>query len=79
MNLQRAERESDWPLQELTCFKMLPYFFAANHFNYSRLGYYYVQSMRRLPEDVMEHFLNGEHTVRFQPGLANAVAHDNGI
>ena len=34
--------------------------------------------MRRLP-DILNHFINGEYTVRFQPGLANAIAQDNGI
>ena len=32
----RAEREGDWPLHLLATQKMLPYFFAAGHFNYAR-------------------------------------------
>lgn len=35
--------------------------------------------MRRLSDDIMNHFLNGEHTVSFQPGLANAIPQDNDI
>ena len=32
----RAEREADWPLHLLATKMMMPYFFAAGHFNYAR-------------------------------------------
>ena len=32
----RAEREADWPLHLWTIQEMMPYFFAAGHFNYAR-------------------------------------------
>ena len=34
----RAEREGDWPLYLHVVSKMLPYFFAADHHNYSCMG-----------------------------------------
>ena len=35
--------------------------------------------MCRLPDHIIEHFLLGEHTVRFRPGYVNAVSADQGI
>jgi len=36
MMFVRAEREADWPLHLFCVKEMLPYFFAAGHFNYAR-------------------------------------------
>ena len=36
MMFVRAEREADWPLHLLCVKEMMPYFFAAGHFNYAR-------------------------------------------
>jgi len=36
MMFVRAEREADWPLHLWTIQQMMPYFFAAGHFNYAR-------------------------------------------
>ena len=77
MKLKRAERESDWPLSLKTCRETLPYMFASGHHNYSRLGVYHIMQMSNLPEDVQDHFLKGEHTVRFKPGYANGISGDN--
>ena len=36
MMFVRAEREADWPLHLWSVKEMMPYFFAAGHFNYAR-------------------------------------------
>ena len=36
MMFVRSEREADWPLHLWSVQKMIPYFFAAGHFNYAR-------------------------------------------
>ena len=46
----RAEREGDWPLHLWAVKKMLPYFFAACHYNYARYDTYYLHSMEKLPK-----------------------------
>ena len=59
----RAEREGDFPLHLYACREMLPYFFAAGHWNYARDGTAYLRMMESLPKDLLESFLQGEHVV----------------
>ena len=33
--------------------------------------------LSNLPDKIQDHFLKGEHTVRFKPGYANAISGDN--
>ena len=57
---------------------MLPYFFAASHWRYARDGVAYVQMMENLP-DVLNPLIKGEHIVRLQDGLWNAIWTDMAI
>ena len=72
----RAEREGDWPLHLYSTQLMIPYFFAAGHFNYARYCLYYVNAMSKLPKLVEEDFLNGNHVMRHVPGIFNGVSSD---
>ena len=54
----------------------MPYFFAAVHHNYERYGLYYLRSMQRLPSEILEKFLEGEHVMRHKPGIWNSIWSD---
>ena len=58
---------------------MMPYICAAGHWNYIRDGTCYVRSIERIPNTVLQHFLNGKRVVHLQDGLCNAVWSDNAI
>ena len=58
---------------------MMPYICAAGNWNYIRDGICYVRSIERIPVKVLQHFLDGEHVVRLQNGLWNAIWSDNAI
>ena len=74
----RAEREGQFALHLDVCKRMLPYFFAASHWRYARDGVAYVQMMENLP-DVLNPLIKGEHIVRLQDGLWNAIWTDMAI
>lgn len=76
MTYVRAEREAMWTLQLWAVQQMVPYFFAAGHVNYTWYGLYYLRSMERLPEDVLERLLKGEHVMRHHPGIWNGMWSD---
>ena len=59
--------------------EMIPLFFAAGHFNYARYGLYYLRSMEHLPDEVKEHFMQGEHTMHHIPGIFNGIWKDMAI
>ena len=65
----RAEREGDWPLHLAIYKQILPYFFAAGHVNYARYGMCYLREMERLPQEVLSHFMKGEHVMQHSAGL----------
>ena len=66
----RAEREGEWPLHLYAVKKMMPYFFAAGHHNYARYGgLYYLRSMEKLPTEILEKFMKGEHVLRHQTDI----------
>ena len=48
---------------------MIPYFFAAGHFNYARYGIYYLSSMEAMPNLCRDKFMKGEHVMHHIPGL----------
>ena len=79
MKYVRAEREADWPLHLASVHEMMPLFFAASHFNYARYGLYYLREMIAMPEDVRQHFMNGEHTMHHNPGVFNGIWSDMAI
>ena len=72
----RAEREGDWPLHLWAVQEMMPYFFAAGHHHYARYGLYYLRSMERLPTEILEKFLKGEHVMRHKQGIWNGIWSD---
>ena len=72
----RAEREGEFALHLYACKMMMPYFFAAKHINYARYGICYLNSMEKLPESVLGPFMKGEHVMRHQPGIWNAIWSD---
>ncbi|MES9884040.1 MAG: hypothetical protein ABW185_24600 [Sedimenticola sp.] len=76
MQFVRAEREGDWPLHLSAATAMLPYFAAAGHWNYFRYGTVYIMKMAKMPMDLLKHFMNGEHVMRHQAGLWNAIWSD---
>ena len=75
----RAEREGEFALHLDVCKKMLPYFFAACHWNYAKDGVVYVQMMENLPVYVLNPLMKGEHVVRLQEGLWNSIWMDMAI
>ena len=75
----RAEREADFSLHLYACKEMILYFFAAGHVNYARYSICYMRSMEKLPGDVINSFMNGQHVVRHQRGFWNAIWSDMGI
>ena len=65
----RAEREGDWPLHLYVVSKMMSYFFAAGHQNYAPYGLYYMHDMKKLPAQVLERFMRGEHVTEKVCGM----------
>ena len=75
----RAEREGEFALHLYACERMIPYFFAAGHWNYARDGILYLQRMERLPSEPLRRFRNGEHVIHLREGLWNGIWSDMGI
>ncbi len=73
MKCVRAEREADWQLHRAAVHDMMPLYITASHFTYARYGLYYFQDMIAMPEDVHQHFMNGEHTMHHNPGVFNGI------
>ena len=69
----RAEREANWYLHLYSVAQMIPYFFAAGHINYARYCLFYMRSMKNLPPDVLDEFLQGHHVTRHKPGFWNGI------
>ena len=70
----RAEREGDWLLHLYAFKRMMPYFFAAAHWNYARyILWHIVDVTNLLPEGLLSAFLNRDHVCRHNSGLKNAV------
>ena len=76
MSYVRAEREGDWILHFYCVKAMMPYFFAAGHQNYARLGLVYLRAIENLPNNVLPHFLKGQHLMRHMNGLWNGIWSD---
>ena len=75
----RAEREGEFALHLDICKRMLLYFFAASHWNYSRDGTAHVQMMENIPGNVLNPLMKGKHIVRLQDRLWNAIWRDMAI
>jgi len=70
---------SIWLLHLAAFRQMIPYFFAAGHFNYARYSSYYLHSMEKLPQHVLDHFLKGEHIMHHLRRLWNGIRSDQFI
>ena len=79
MKYLRAEREGEFGLHLYCCQKMIPYFFAAGHWNYARDGIVYLRSMQRMPTELLKQFMKGEHVVRLKEGRFNGIWSDMAI
>ena len=58
---------------------MVPYFFAASHWNYARDSIVYLRTMENLPNSLYDKFMRGEHIVRLRDGDFNGIWTDMGI
>ena len=76
MAFVKAEREGDFALHLYCCRMMMPYFFSAKHVNYARYGICYINTMENLPPEVLTQFMKGEHVMRHQKGIWNAIWSD---
>ena len=54
-------------------------FFAAHHHEYARFSEAYTRIMEQLPEDILDHFKKGHHTVHLKDGLFNGIWTDMAI
>ena len=73
----RAEREDDWLLHMYCLRRMLPYFFAAGHWNYARYILWHVIDMEsQLPKDAREMILRGQHVCQHGMGVWKSVFSD---
>lgn len=72
----RAEREGEWALHIEVVKQIMPYFFAAGHFNYARYGLVYLREMQKLPQEILTHFLKGNHVMHHNSGLWNGIWSD---
>ncbi len=54
-------------------------FFAAGHCNYARYGLYYLRSITKVPDCILKAFMKGEHVMRHQAGVWNAIWSDQYI
>ena len=76
MSYVRDEREGDWLLHVYCVKAMMPYFFAAGHQNYARLGLVYLRAIENLPDNVLPHFLKVQHIMRHMNGMWNGIWSD---
>ena len=75
----RTEREGEFGLHLYTCKKMIPYFFAAGHWNYARDDTVYIRTMEKLPDSLMNKFMKKQHVVHLQEGVFNGIWSDMAI
>ena len=74
-----AEREGEFGLHLHCCKKMIPNFFAAGHWNYARDSIVYLRSIEKMPTNLLNRFMNGEHVIRIKDGLFNGIWSDMAI
>ena len=61
------------------CELMMPYYFAASHWNYARDGLNYIRMMKKLPMKAFDSFLEGQHVLHLTDGIFNGIWSDMGI
>ena len=59
----RAEREGEFGLHLYCCKKMIPYFFAAGHWNYAQDGIVYLRSMKKMPDNLLIKFMDRKNVI----------------
>ena len=69
-------READSSLHIDTLKRMLPYFAAAGHWHYFRYATVYLIKMTKLSKELLGKFIDGEHAMRHQNGIWNAIWSD---
>ena len=73
---ERAEREGDIYLKQLTMERMQKYFFLAGHVQYARYLTQYLLEMRALPTEAKADLVSGAFICRHHEGYWNAVSGD---
>ena len=79
MKYVRAEREGEFGLHLYCCHEMIPYFFAAGHWNYAHDRIIYLRTMQRMPTKLLKKFMKGEHVIRLTDGSFNGIWSDMAI
>ena len=74
-----AEQEGEFGLHLYCCKKMIPYFFAVGHWNYARDSIVYSRSMEKMPTNLLNRFMNGEHVIQIKDGLFKGIWRDMAI
>ena len=74
-----AEHECELALHLHACELMMPYYFAASHWNYARDGLNYIRMMKKLPMKAFDSFLEGQHVLHLTDGIFNGIWSDMGI
>lgn len=72
----KADRTNDYDLHVQSTRRMLPYFFAMNHHNYTRGVSCYLQDMAKLPTKVIADLRKGALAVKRSVGTFNSVGCD---
>ncbi len=73
----RAEREGKYALHMYCMSRMLPYFFAAGHWNYARyITWHLMEFMNLVDDKALEMFYEGRHVCRHRSGAWNGVFSD---
>ena len=73
---ERAEREGDYYLKQLTMARMVKYFFLAGHVQYSRYLTHYLLEMHHLLADANRDLVSGAFVCRHHERYWNAVSGD---
>ncbi|XP_072398756.1 uncharacterized protein [Diabrotica undecimpunctata] len=82
LEFQFAERSGNWEIHLSSFRKMLPYFFAFDHVNYSRWGTIYLMDMYKLHEEALEvheEFMRGNFVVKRLNGNFNQLSVDQAL
>ncbi len=73
----RAEREGKYGLHMYCLTRMLPYFFAAGHWNYARhITWHLIEFQTQMDEEALAVFYTGHHVCRHMDGTWNGVFAD---
>ena len=65
----RIERDrGEFLLRLEAILRMMPYFVAAIHQNYSRWAPIYLEQMKNMAAEIFKHFCGGEHVAQLQKG-----------